>query len=332
MTRLELSALRANDSLGMLAALGVLELCTVGLDIDARLGWSGPTGVAVVDVPYADVTELAQALAAYADELARSGRLTPAHDPGLITPPLGTKARKELEDAGALDPMRMPADTAVRRFESLQDGDLAGSGVVDASWLTALVGQLSRAKREAAERRLTPLYSPSGQMTMHQLFRDALHDVVTRPLVLAEALSGWRRVPGAGANLDSRALVDAADASAGKPANRHVPGATWLALHAAPWFTQVGDGVSGEAVSWSYPPGGARLRYPIWTPLLAPAAVRVVLSHPAARWRANAQPAEASAAAEQRRMLGICALYEARRRALSKSAGPLLPPEPLWQG
>lgn len=331
MGRLELPALRANDSLGVLAALGLLELCTSGLKVGARLGWSGPAGTAVVQAPFAGLAELAAALADYAGELSRSDRLTPAEDRALITPPLGAKARKQLEDAGALDPMKLTSERAVRRFQMLQASDLCGQGSVDAGWLTALVGQLSLAKRDAADRRLTPLYSPSGQMTLHQLYRDALTGVVERPAAFTEALSGWRRVQGTGANLDSRALVDAVDAASGKSANRYVPGATWLALQAAPWFTQVGDGVAGEAVAWRYPPGGARLRYPIWTPLLEPAAVRVMLSHPAVRWQPTAPPAATRAAAQQRRELGVCALYEARRRALSKSAGPLQPPELLWQ-
>lgn len=330
--RLKLPALRANDSLGVLAALGLFEVCTSGLGVEARLGWSDPAGFAVMSSPFTDLAQLAAAVAAYATDLSRTGRLTPADDPALITPPLGTQARKQLEDAGALDPMKMLADGAVRRYQTLQDRELDGSGSVDAGWLTALVGQLSLARRDSPERRLTPLYSPSGQMTMYQLFRDALAGVVTRPAVLTEALSGWRRVKGTGANLDSRALIDAADAAGGEAANRHVPGATWLALQSAPWFPQVGDGVTGEAVGWHYPSGGARFRYPVWTPLLGPSAVRVVLSHPAVRWRPAAlTPTRRDTAAEQRRALGVCALYEAGRRALSKSAGPLQPPDLLWQ-
>lgn len=116
MARLELPALRANDSLGVLAALGLLELCRSGLKVDARLAWSGPDGAAVMNVPFAGIPEFADVLASYAIELGRTGRLTPAMDPGLITPPLGTKARQKLEDAGALDPMKLPADGAVRRF------------------------------------------------------------------------------------------------------------------------------------------------------------------------------------------------------------------------
>lgn len=332
--RLELPALRADDSLGVLAALGLLELCVSGLRLPARLGWTGPTGVAVLSVPFADTALLADALTEYAAELSRTGRLTPADDADLITPPLGAKVRKQLEDAGALDPMKVPADGAIRRFQAVQDRELTNSESADARWLAALVGQLAAAKREAPERRLTPLYSPSGQMTLHQLFRDALTDVLKRPNSLAEAMTDWRRVKGTGANLDSRALIDAAVASAGEAANRHVPGATWLALQSAPWFSQVGDGVVGEATAWAYPRGGARLRYPVWSPMLTPAAVRALLSHPAVRWQGNVKAPKQRAAMdrpEERRVLGVTALYEAKRRALSKSAGPLQPPELLWQ-
>lgn len=333
--RLELPALRANDSLGVLAALGLLELCVSGLRVPARLGWTGPTGIAVLSVPFADTALLAHTLTQYAAELSRTGRLTPADDADLITPPLGATVRKQLEDAGALDPMKLPADGAVRRFQAVQDRELAQDGPTDARWLAALVGQLAAAKRDAPDRRLTPLYSPSGQMTLHQLFRDALTDVVKRPSSLAEAMTDWRRVKGTGANLDSRALIDAAVASAGEAANRHVPGATWLALQSAPWFTQVGDGVVGEATAWAYPRGGARLRYPIWSPMLTPAAVRALLGHPAVRWqdklKASKRRPIVDLAEQQRRVLGVTALYEAKRRALSKSAGPLQPPELLWQ-
>lgn len=339
MTRLVLAALRADDSLGLLAALGLLALCEDGLSVPARLGWDGPDGRAVLDAPFADPQELATALGDLAAEWQAEERVTPATDPSLITAPLGAKARKALEDAGALDPMKMPATTAVNRFQGMQERELQQPGA-DAGWLTALVGQLTPAKRDASERRLTPLYSPSGQMTLRQVYRDTLETVVRRPHFLAEALSGWLRVEGTGANLDSRALIDAADASSGIADNRYVPGATWLALQSAAWFPQVGDGLSGEAVAWTYPRGGGRLRWPVWTPLLTPDAVRVLLAHPAVRWAVPRAGDDAMARrsretqarrGRERRVLGVCALYEARRRALSKSAGPLQPPVLLWQ-
>ncbi len=339
MTRLVLPALRANDTLGFLAALGVLALCEDGLRVPARLGWEASGGCAVVEAPFADRGELARALGDLAAGWLAEERLTPATDPALISAPLGAKARKALDDAGALDPMKMPAATAVARFQGMQQRELEQSGT-DAGWLTALVGQLTPARRDAPERRLTPLYSPSGQMTLRQVYRDTLESVGRRPHFLTEALGGWLRVEGTGANLDSRALVDAADASRGAAANRHVPGATWLALQSAAWFTQVGNGVTGEAVAWTYPPGGGRLRWPVWTRLLPPDAVRVLLSHPAARWtkprledpsRAKRSREIQARRARERGVLGVVALYEARRRALSKSAGPLQPPVLLWQ-
>lgn len=338
MTRVELPALRANDSLGFLAALGLLAVCEDGLEVRARLGWAGPDGAAVLDGPFADTGELAAALGDLTTTWHAQERPTPGTDPSLIRAPLGTKARRELGDAGALDPMKMPAAAAVERFQRMQDRELQQVGP-DAGWLTALIGQLSPAKQDAPERRLTPLYSPSGQMTLRQVYRDTLEAVAGQPGVLAEAMTGWLRIEGTGANLDSRALIDAADASSGAASNRYVPGATWLALQSANWFTQVGDGLVGEAMAWTYPRGGARLRWPVWTPLLSPAAVRVLLAHPAARWAEPSggdcaqarQSRESARRADERGVLGVCALYESRRRALTKSAGPLQPPRLLWQ-
>ncbi len=317
MTRLVLPALRADDTLGFLAALGLLELCDSGLHVPVRLGWEGSSGAAVLDAPYDDVGGLASAVGRLAAGLSADGRLIPGSDASLIRPPLGTHERKAMEDPGSLDPMRLPVGPAIARFQAMQDTETSDVARVDARWLTALVNQVTPAKRDASDRRLTPLYSPSGQMTLHQLYRDSIGAVVRRPELLHEALSGWRRYPGAGANLDSRALVDAAEASRGKPSNREVPGATWLALQSVPWFTQVGDGVRGATAGWLYPRGGALLRWPIWTPLLDPAAVRVLLSHPVITVDPLTPTAE---------VLGVCAVAQAGRRALSKSAGPLQPP------
>lgn len=321
MTRLVLPALRGDDTLGFLAALGLLELCDSGLHVPVRLGWQGAGGAAVLDAPYDDVDGLASAVGRLAAGLSADGRLIPGSDASLIRPPLGTHERKAMEDPGSLDPMRLPVGPAIARFHSMQDTEASDVARVDARWLTALVNQVAPAKRDTSDRRLTPLYSPSGQMTLYQLYRDAMVEVVRRPELLHEALSGWRRYPGSGANLDSRALVDAAEASRGKPSNREVPGATWLALQSVPWFTQVGDGVRGETAGWLYPRGGALLRWPIWTPLLDPAAVRVLLSHPVV-----GEDAPTSAAAA----LGVCAVAQAGRRALSKSAGALQPPTVMW--
>lgn len=344
MTRLVLPALRANDSLAFLAVLGLVALCEDGLRVPVRLGWEASDGSAVLDAPFQDVSELVTAIDDLAAAWRTDARLTPGLDPALISAPLDGQARKALEDAGALDPMKMQAAAAVGRFQVMQDFEMHQAGP-DARWLSSLVGQLSPASRGESICRLTPLYSPSGQMTLLQLYRDFLHaEQRSHPTAISEALLGWRRVKGpnqgAGANLDSRALIDGAGSSGPKPANRHVPGATWLALQSAAWFTQVGDGVTGEAVAWTYPRGGGRLRWPVWSPLLSPAAVRVLLAHPAVRWaqpstgvgsRAEQGRKTQARRARDRGVLGVLALYEARRRPLSKSAGPLQPPVLLWQ-
>jgi len=353
MTRLVLPALRANDTLGFLAALGVLALCEDGLRVRARLGWEGPDGAAVLDVPFEDTPELVTALGNLAANWRALGQLTPAADPALISAkPRKGAARTTIDEPGVEnrtaanpDPMKtINASAAINRYHSMQDREMLQDGP-DSRWLLALVSQLVPAVRGGAFRRLTPLYSPSGQMTLAQIYRDFLGvEQISRPAALEEALHGWRRATGpkagAGANLDSRAFVNGVDSSSAKTANRHVPGATWLALQSAAWFSHVGNGLSGEAVAWTYPPGGAKLRWPVWSPQLTPDAVRVLLAHPAVRWIAPSAKESAKAKEgrraqaqreRQRGVLGVCALYEAGRGAFSQSAGPLQPPVLLWQ-
>jgi hypothetical protein len=336
MTRpLTLPALRSDDTLGFLAALGVLQLCRHSLSVETTLRWDGLGGAAVLESSFDDVKSLADALASTATDWCQAGRLTPASGP-VIRQALSTKARAALEDAGALDPMRLHVQGAVDRFATQQDSEVLHPDAVDAAWLCALVGQLSPAKRGEPERRLTPLYSPSGQMTLYQLYRDARDDVCRRPGVMLEALVDWRRHPGTGANLDSRALVDASAATGGKPSNRAVPGATWLALQALPFFLQTGDGSRGEVTSWPRhgKRGGLGLRWPVWTPPLDVAAVRVLLAHPVlADLATSVTPARDDAkrkAAQQAEALGICAVLRSSRKALAKSAGALQPPDLIW--
>ena len=232
----------------------------------------------------------------------------------------------------------MTVPVAFARFQQLQLAAMDQPSSVDAWWLTGLVNQLAAAKPgESDIRKLTPLYAASGQMTVHQLLRDALDDVLRRPGRVREALVGWRREEGTGANLDDRALVDAVAGSAGIPDNRAVGGATWLALQAIPWFTQVGDGWQGDAVLWTRGVGGSWLTWPVWRPPLDVPAMRVLFRHPLARH--VPPPAKVArlgwfvtdSQRQQARALGIEGILRAGRRTLSKSAGPLRAPEVVWR-
>lgn len=338
MNVLRLDALRSDDTLGFLASLGVVELLSASGLGPVKLGWEGIGGCAVLDVEIDSVDHLAEVLVGVAHGLKNSERLTPATDPEMVPRAQSTAARRAAVEKVALDPLKMSARVAIARFQQLQAAEQHQPNSIDARWLTGLVNQLAAANpRESDVRRLTPLYAASGQMTVHQLLREALSDVIGRPARVLEALVGWRRELGTGANLDDRALVDAVAGSAGTPENRAVLGASWLALQAIPWFTQVGDGSQGDAVLWTRGVGGSWLTWPVWGSALDVPAMRVLFRHPLARhvpppgkvgrlgWSVT------DSQRQQARALGIEGILRAGRRALSKSAGPLRAPEIVWR-
>jgi hypothetical protein len=103
------------------------------------------------------------------------------------------------------------------------------------------------------------------------------------PGLLREAMVAWRRYPGVtGEYLDHRVLFDAVDAPDGKPAERGVPGATWLALMAYPLLRTTATGGEPMSTGWQEfgRRAGRRMVYPLWSSPLDPAAVKAVLSHP----------------------------------------------------
>lgn len=332
MTTIRCPALRSDDTLGFLTALGLLELCTSTLPTAApRLGWEGVGGAALLDVPIATMEELTHHLHAVATELAASDRVLPCANPGPVRKPdsgAERRGRRESGEAVKLDPASLSAEEAIRVYGTIRDVEVSDHDRDSARWLAALVNQLSSAR--SGFRALTPLYSPSGQMTLHQLYRDHLAAVVNELGLLGEALTGWRRRPGeTGGNLDSRALNDAASATSGKAENSAVVGASWLALMAVPLFPQV-SGRRPRAVGWELAKGGPCLRWPIWTAPLDRPAVEVLLSHPALEppdpRRHDDPPTVRSPLPSKLRILGVEAICRSHRRALNNSAGALRPP------
>ena len=125
---------------------------------------------------------------------------------------------------------------------------------------------------------------------MRSMLQFPLEFVRSRPEVLREALTGWRRYPGvSGEYLDHRVLFDAVDAADGKSAERGVPGATWLALMAYPLLLTTGTGTrssggGGQVTSTGWQDLGSRedrwrLVYPLWSAPLDIHAVQALLSH-----------------------------------------------------
>lgn len=318
MTILPLPALRSDDTLGFLAALGVLELCTSALELDVRLGWEGVGGAALLGGPFATTADLAQALSGVVSKMMADGRVLPCADGGPVRPP-DRAARAASEEPGKLDPAHLLPAQAIDEFTRLRETEANGDAD-SARWVVAIVNQITDAA-STGHRALTPFYAPSGQMTLHQVYGDHLKKVHKRPNLLDEALARWVRTDNeTGANLDGRALRDATVSSKGKAANAAVVGATWLALMAVPMFPQV-SGRRPRAIGWDVPDRGKpALRWPIWTWLHDRPSVSALLGHPAL----DEKPGPARFA--HLRALGIVAVGRSQRKDLSQSAGALQPP------
>lgn len=238
---LELTGLRGDEALGFLAALGVLELAAGFLDAHARLSWSADASpAAIVDVGgMAEIEELGGALYRIAQDLRTRGAVAPGA-------PADYPIRKE--GSRGSDPMKLDDRQAIELMRAAQTAELEGD-VGLAVWLSSTVHQL--ATETKGTRALTALYAPSGQMTMRQIFSDSLDKTLREGDELTRTLRAWRRTRNfSGANLDHRALRDAADLPSGQPENVGVPGATWLALMAHPLFRLVGNGSSGQQTLW----------------------------------------------------------------------------------
>lgn len=320
-----LSALRASDSLGFLAALGIVALSEQGEISPLRLGWRGNgTPTAAVEGPET-VKVLGEELREAFERLLQSEGVLP----GVSTDfPLATRG------VGS-DVMRMDREemqSLYRRFDTawLEEGNRW-----PARWLIALAGQA--AMRSGSFVDLTPFYAPSGLMNLRSaLFAfplDEARRVASGPI---DALTGWVRRNGySGGNFDSRALRDGAVTTDGRPQNQGAPSPTWLAGMAIRYFPLVDDGRESITLGWHrvalYPRYTLRsLIWPVWRELLEPASVRALLAHPALAVTEEARYDLRPARPADLRGLGVFALFGASRRTLSQGDGPLGPTMRIW--
>jgi hypothetical protein len=332
MSVLELPALRSDDPLGFLAALGVIEVLRseAGVsDGELALAWEGVGGPAKLTGPFEDLEGLLAVLGAAAARMHAEGRPVPARIPDLVPRPLSDQERTELEKGTGVkppfDPVRMSrAESSARVaafWERATDADLR--------WLCGLVDQCSTFPGEATAH-VTPLYAPMGRQRMRQVYEAKLAAVVARPELLREACVMWRRNPrDAGANLDRRAQRDGAVTTTGSPGNAAVTGAEWLALQSVPWFRL--GGVRNRPFAWGWVPTrqGGRPRalvWAVWRDPLDPLAIEVLLTHPIVR----AVGLGGGAADRRLARLGILAVLRAERSVLTNSDGPLGPARVLW--
>lgn len=294
MTALALPALDGRSPLGFLAALGILRLVTERHHPGARLAWSTQDCVAILHDAHTSIEELAADLQTIIDDIPEGGVLP---DLPADFPPLGE----------APDKLRLPR-RELRKYAT----DLhAGEGAKAERWLSSLVTDISLDDKGRAD--ISLFTAPSGKQSMRTMLTKPLVSVRRIPASLTEALVGWRRYAGVtGEYLDHRVLHDAADAPDGRPAERGVPAATWLALMAYPLFLTTGVGREPLTTGWQFVTArrsARRLVYPLWsTPVGVDTAV-TLLEHPVL---AGAQPGPASARMRTASIFLVCAAERQR--------------------
>lgn len=318
-----LPGLRGNDPLGFLAAVGLLSLSEQGEVPALTLSW-GRSGspAAEVDGEVASVEALAGELRAAFDRLRKEKRAIPGIPSDL---PLG-------RPGSGKDPMRMSREQMQDLYRRV-DGLWVEGDRWPVRWMTALSSQTALDKELRVK--LTPFYAPTGQMAMRTSIFEKTMEAVDKVGGPGDALTGWRRTSYDGANFDERAKRDAGVTTYGKPANQGAPSPTWLAAIGMRFFPMTDDGRSIATVGWQgirlYPPPYTTrsLIWPLWEPMLNPAAVRTLLAHPALLLSSSGEhvaPARPGVLAA----LGVTHVFGASRRTLSKGDGPLGPPRLIW--
>lgn len=318
---IELPALRGDDSLGFLAAVGLSALGEQGEIPPIMLRWteeSAPT--AVVHGQYDSLDDLAKAIKTAFQKLRLHDAVLPGVDPSL---PLAKKG-------SGPDPMRMAPSAMRELFEDASQRWVCSGNPWPARWLMALCTQM--AVDDDGRIVLTPFYAPTGQMAMRtSIFENTMAAVETIDGP-ADALDGWKRTAFDAANFDERAKRDAAVTTYGKANNQGAPSPTWLAAMALRCFPLVERGNAAEAPGWQrvrlYPRYTARsLIWPTWRQPLDADAVRTLLSHSALEAKGERHEPRRP---HELRALGVTGLYGSSRRTSSQGDGPLGPTIRLW--
>lgn len=326
-------ALRGNDPLGFLAALGVLALAEQGEIQPVRLRWEGGTAPHAVFVSdaYTGTRDLADALREVARRLLNADAAIPG-----CPPEFPYRNRHPADTAKGADPMRMSREAARATCEDAARRWESGERWF-ARWVAALVAPYTLDKDGPEGRiRLTPFNAPFGQMK----FRDSYYDqacryVAATPGMPEDAFVGWIRLEGyTGANLDARAIREAQVSTAGVPSNAGAPSPTWLAVMAIRFFPLADDGrlrTAGWQEVQLYSGATRRsLVWPVWRPPLDAPSVRVLLNHPDLAVQVPNRGTPRVAGGARLRALGITGVYGSSRRTRTQGDGPLGPAVLLW--
>ncbi len=369
MSCLSLDALRSDHPLGFLAALGVLEILRSEGEYsedELALGWEGIGAPALLESPFKSIDQLVEFIHETAKRVKERGGVLVGAPPEL---PLERRLKeKGISDKKSIDPLRdTTKEEAIKWYSKMaEDGDDARL-----RWICGFLDEIATAP-DSEFAATTPLIQLNRQKTSRQVCRDLLEllvpqlersgrkrravnrddsarnaastesggqDNFSRPVLIEQALSCWQRTENAaGANLDWGAAHDAVMRSDGESKPAAVPALEWLVLQAIPWFRLAGRADRPAAPCWM-PPSEPRRRprlltffWPIWSSMLDPCAVEVMLSHPAVCAVANSSlhKGERPPPDDELRRLGLLAVMKSVRRRETNADGPLGAAELVW--
>lgn len=291
--------------LGFLAALGLLHLATTQApQSEPTLSWNPADATPVLhNTQWSTVDDIAEWLIRLATNLP-DNQLMPGLPPEF--PPPGT----------APDPL-VPHR---RYFPALLARYPQASDIICALVTDLCVNADGRVRR-------TPMVAPTGKQSFYTMYRNQRDYIRAEPSRLREALAGWRRVRGCVAEgFDHAAIIGGADDPAGKPGERGVPGATWLAIAGLPAYRLAADQRGRlAATGWRRIGGQFLLTWPLWEQALDLSTARVLLEHPDTTRVASFDNATLTVDATSWRPLTVFQMCAARRRPTGNADGPLVP-------
>lgn len=303
MRRIELPALDGRSPLGFLATLGLHHLVVAHTDPDATLAWHPSTCLPSLGTGrFTDLNELATWIVELAtgqpDDV-----LQPGWPPGF--PPPGEAPDK-------LVPLRSELHDVLKQHHTAER--LIGALVTDLA-----VNDADRVRR-------TPMVAPTGKQSFSTMLNNQDGHIREDPQVLRQALTRWRRIRGTtGEGFDGVAIVGGADDPTGRPGERAVPGAVWLAIAGlARYRLAADDRGRTTATAWRRVKGDSLMVWPLWTPDLDADAVLVLLEHP----EVTLIPGQRGGFAPplpKLAPLGVSRICAAERAGGGNSDGPLMP-------
>lgn len=313
---LTLPALDGRNALGFLAACGTFRLLSEHADIDVRLSWDPRTAQARLH-GVETIGDIVATLVGVVDSINEESLLPngPAGFPGDSSP--------EGWERG--DPMRMPV--GIFRQQVAEWITEYGDEFVN-TWVPAMVTDLMEDDKHAVE--ITRFAAPSGQQKFFTMLDKNLAAVRKDPELLQEALEGWRRRDGvSGEYLDHHVLRSAADTTSGKSDETGVPGATWLALMALPWFPAYATTNRRLTTGWQFQRKARRALFvwPLWAEPLAVAPVRAMLTHPSLALHDHVEAEVSRAKLEPLSVFLVCAA--GRRAVPGRNFAGVLAPVPV---